>query len=194
MSPPTVEALLADVCGEIRDGDLLAFVGSGWIGGTIAWAGRSQYSHVGMAAWWGDELMCLELREFRGGRAVTLASQVARGGKIDVYRPDVERYPEFVAAAAVAYMRRFAGRNYSYLGVAKLVAVRLPYLRRRYTTDLNDSLRATDGLPAFCSWGVNDAYQHGGGVDPVPNLAGRDTEPGDLARSKFFRPVVTLIG
>ena len=34
----------------------------------------------------------------------------------------------------------------------------------------------------------------GGGVDPVPHLADRLTEPADLARSPFFRYRFTLAG
>jgi hypothetical protein len=34
----------------------------------------------------------------------------------------------------------------------------------------------------------------GGGVDPVPHLADRLTEPADLARSPFFRYRFTLSG
>jgi hypothetical protein len=32
----------------------------------------------------------------------------------------------------------------------------------------------------------------GGGVDPVPDLANRETEPADLARSPFYRYRFTL--
>jgi len=37
------------------------------------------------------------------------------------------------------------------------------------------------------------AYRIGGGVNAVPHLADRLTEPADLARSTLFRYVFTLI-
>ena len=43
----------------------------------------------------------------------------------------------------------------------------------------------------FCSQAVSLACRLGG-VDPVPNLADRLTEPGDLARSSFFEYGCTL--
>src|SRR4029079_15323530 len=61
-----------DVQAQILDADLLLWRRRG----LIASAGRGAYSHAGKAAWWGDDLFCLEVREWRGGRAVTLESQV----------------------------------------------------------------------------------------------------------------------
>jgi len=45
--------------------------------------------------------------------------------------------------------------------------------------------------PPFCSQAVALACR-AGGVDPVPQLADRLTEPGDLARSPFFAYLFTL--
>jgi len=59
---------------EIFDGDQLLFRRRG----LIAIAGRSAHSHAAKAAWWGDDLFCLEVREWYGGRAVTLESQVRK--------------------------------------------------------------------------------------------------------------------
>ena len=64
--------------------------------GLIAIAGRGEHSHAAKAAWWGDDLFCLEVREWHGGRAVTLESQVAKfPGRIDVYHTNpANRWPE----------------------------------------------------------------------------------------------------
>ena len=73
---------------KIRDADLLLFRRRG----LISIAGRGKHSHAAKAAWWGNELMCLEVREWYGGRAVTVASQVKRcPGAIDVYRANPEQ-------------------------------------------------------------------------------------------------------
>ena len=46
--------------------------------------------------------------------------------------------------------------------------------------------------PPFCSEACAMADRVGGGVDPVPQLADRLTEPADLARSPFYRYRFTL--
>jgi hypothetical protein len=106
---------LADVKGELRDGDLLLFRRRG----LIAIAGRGVHSHAAKLAWWGDEPFCVEVREWFGGRAVTLASQVVRyPGTIDLFRANPGgRWPEYDAAAATRYMRRLAGCDYGYAAV-----------------------------------------------------------------------------
>ena len=52
----------------------------------IAIAGRGRHSHAAKAAWWGDDLFCLEVREWHGGRAVTLDEPTGTG----VPAPSVE--------------------------------------------------------------------------------------------------------
>jgi hypothetical protein len=57
----------------------------------------------------------------------------------------------------------------------------------------SDDQRATH-QPPFCSQASTMADRIGGGVDPVPHLADRLTEPADLARSPFYRYRFTLAG
>ena len=78
---------------KIRDGDLLLFRRKrGLQGKLIAIAGRSEYSHAAMAAWWNGRLMCLETVQGHGGRAVLLSTLVAENpGRIDVYRANANR-------------------------------------------------------------------------------------------------------
>ncbi len=72
---------------QIRDSDLLLFRRRG----LISIAGRGDHSHAAKAAWWDEELFCLEVREWHGGRAVTLESQVRRfPARIDVYQANPE--------------------------------------------------------------------------------------------------------
>jgi hypothetical protein len=65
---------IAEARQKIRDGDLLLFRRRG----AISIAGRGEHSHAAKAAWWKDDLFCLEVMWWHGGRAVTLASQVER--------------------------------------------------------------------------------------------------------------------
>src|SRR3972149_5438093 len=78
---------------KIRDGDLLLFRRKrGLFSRLIAVAGRSEYCHAAMAAWWNGRLMCLETVQGRGGRAVLLSRLVAENpGRIDVYRANANR-------------------------------------------------------------------------------------------------------
>lgn len=107
---------LKDVASEIRDGDLLLFRGRGLVARLIRTAGRSEYTHAARAVWWGRDLFCCEVRELRGGRAVTLESQVRKfAGLIDVFEANPSgRWREYDRRGAVQYMRRLAGCDCGY--------------------------------------------------------------------------------
>lgn len=185
---------LSDVAGQIKDGDLLLFRGQGFVARLIAVAGRSEYTHAGRAVWWGNDLFCCEVRELMGGRAVTLESQVARHpGQIDVFEANPSsRWREFDRRGAVRYIRRLAGCDYGYCGVWLAALRHLPFWRFWVRSD-SDDRRVVD-QPPFCSQACAMADRIGGGVDPVPHLADRLTEPADLARSPFYRYRFTLGG
>lgn len=185
---------LAAALPEIRDGDLLLFRGQGLASRLIGVAGRSEYTHAARAVWWGNDLFCCEVRELRGGRAVTLASQVRRHpGAIDVFEVNPGgRWREFSRRGAVRYIRRLAGCDYGYRGVWRAALRHLPLWRFLVRPDLDDRRVAEE--PPFCSQACAMADRIGGGVDPVPHLADRLTEPADLARSPFYRYRFTLGG
>jgi len=179
----------AEVRQEIQDADLLLFRRRD----LIAIAGRGLHCHAAKAAWWGDDLFCLETRAFSGARAVRLSSQVQRNpGRIDVYEvnPD-NRWPEYDRQGAVRFMRRLAGCDYGYRGLFTAAMLHLPVVRWFTCPDLDD--KAVDRRPPFCSHACAMADRIGGGVDPVHLLADRLTEPADLARSPFYRYRFTLL-
>jgi hypothetical protein len=172
----------------VRNGDLLLFRRRG----LISIAGRGDHSHAAKAAWWDDDLFCLEIREWHGGRAVTLSSQVRRfPGQIDLYRtnPD-DRWPEYDREKATQFMRRLAGCGYGYLSVAAASLLHLPIVRLLTSADVCDGEIAT--RPPFCSQACAMSDRLGGGVDPVTHLADRMTLPADLARSPFYKYLCTL--
>lgn len=179
---------LRDAEPHIQNGDLFLFRRRG----LISIAGRGEHSHAAKAAWWGDDLFCLEMREWHGGRAVTLASQVRRApGRIDVYGANpVGRWPEYDRAGSTRVMRRLAGCDYGYGAVLAAAALHLPLVRLWARPDVEDA--AIDRRPPFCSQACAMADRVGGGVDPVPHLADRLTEPADLARSPFYQYRFTL--
>jgi hypothetical protein len=179
----------AEVRHAIQDSDLLLFRRKS----LISLAGRGLHSHAAKAVWWDTDLFCLEVREPCGGRAVTLSSQVRRfPAKIDVFEvnPD-DRWPEYNRQAAAEFMRRLCGCPYGYAGLALASLLHLPVVRWLVSPDLADS--SFDRWPPFCSQACAMADRLGGGVDPVPHLADRITEPADLARSPFYRYRYTLL-
>ena len=180
---------------EIWNADLLLFRKRriGLMDGMIAVAGRGVHSHAAKAAWWNDDLFCLEVREFHGGRAVSLSSQVRKyPGRIDVYRPNAgNRWPNYDPEKAVEMMRKLAGCDYGYWNVILTAMTHLPLLRIFVRPDRNDDTTWDLRRPPFCSQAVSLADKIGG-VDPVPHLADRFTEPADLARSPFYKYLFTL--
>ena len=174
---------------KIRDGDLLLFrPRRGVLGRLIAKAGRSDYSHAGMAAWWNGRLMCLDTVQGHGGRAVLLSNLVQRyPGQIDVYSAGANGQP-FDRQAAVEAMIEITGQPYGWLSLVWVAFVHLAVVRLFVRPNTDD---AANGSLPFCSQAVARAVR-AGGVDPVPRLADRLTEPGDLARSRFYSFLCTL--
>jgi len=185
---------LSQYASTIRDGDLLLFRGRGIVSWLIGIAGRSAYTHAAKAVWWGDLLFCCEVRELKGGRAVTLESQVRKhAGLIDVFETNPSnRWKEYDRRGAIQTMRRLAGCDYGYFGVLQAALRHLPLWRFLVRPDMDD-MRITN-QPPFCSEACAMADRIGGRVDPVPHLADRVTEPADLARSPFYRYLFTLAG
>lgn len=181
---------LEDVADDLRDGDLLLFRRRG----LISIAGRGVHSHAAKVAWWGGTPFCLEVREWFGGRAVTLASQIDRcPGRIDLFRanPD-DRWPEYDAEASTHYMRQLAGCDYGYGSVLAAAMLHLPIVRTWMTAEVED--QSVSHRPPFCSQACAMADRLAGGVDPTPYLADRLTEPADLARSPFYEYQYTFVG
>ena len=182
----------SDARPQIGDGDLLLFRRTG----LISIAGRGRHSHAAKAAWWDADLFCVEVREWVGGRAVTLSSQVQRhAGRIDVYEvnPD-DRWPHYDRRLAVRFMRRLAGCDYGYANVLSAAMLHLPLIRWFVSAEVDDAgSQPKNRRPPFCSHACAMSDRLGGGVDPVPHLADRFTEPADLARSPFYRYRFTLL-
>jgi hypothetical protein len=178
----------ADVRREIHNADLLLFRRRNRLTRLIAVAGRSQYVHAAMAGWWKERLMCVEMTA-GGGRAQLLSNIVAQWpGAIDVYQANSMRR-RFSRERALAAMIGITGKRYGWMSLCRAALLHLPILRFLVQPAMNDLENST--WPPFCSQAVAVADRVGG-VDPVPNLADRLTEPGDLARSTFFEYRFTL--
>ena len=124
---PTRYVSFADAKPQIPAGDLPLFRRRS----LISIAGRGTHSHAAKAAWWEEDVFCLEVREWHGGRAVTLESQVKRfPARIDVYHTNPSnRWPEYDRTRSTTMMRRLAGCDYGYAGVLTAAMLHLPFIR-----------------------------------------------------------------
>lgn len=181
----------------VRHGDVLLFRGGGLLSRVIRGAGRGEYSHAGMAAYWHLDLFLLEVR-WIGARVTLLEREVRRraADTIDVYRvtqpgmiqPDCIGWWDG-AKDAVRVMRRLAGEHYGWRSLARTAVRHLPLIRCILPPLVDDAL--TNGHAPYCSQAVAHALR-AAGVDPVPNLADQATEPSDLARSAHLAYQFTL--
>ncbi|MBT1065953.1 hypothetical protein KJY73_20430 [Bowmanella sp. Y26] len=63
-TPPVSDQKLdyAAIRPHMQDGDILLFGGTNAFSRLIRWACKSDYSHAGIVAWWGERLMVLEAK------------------------------------------------------------------------------------------------------------------------------------
>ena len=190
MTFPRFHIPLSDAAAHIRDGDLLQFRPRKWRLGEqlTAIAGRGEYCHSALAAWWGDTLMLIEAR-LHGIRAVTLRSQVRRFPElIDVYETNRgEVFPNFTRAAMLAAMREKTGREYGLRLLLRTTLTHTLLARLIVRACVADNGHDMDHRgPEFCSQAIASAARIAGGEDPVSALSDRSTEPSDLTRSALF--------
>lgn len=172
----------------VRDGDVLLWRGSSWLSQVIRWAGRSPYSHAGLAVWIRGRLMVAESRERKGIRLLPLRSAVA-GAAVDLYGVkaslQTSSEPGSVRERVVLRALELLGEPYGYRRILLIAFGRIPILGRLVfgSSWSSDDERVVDGrLGLVCSAYVALCW-HLAGLDLVPNLADASTEPGDLARS-----------
>jgi len=171
---------------EIRPGWVAQFRGRSYISRLIAAATGGVHSHSAMLAPGPHGTDVLEVREMIGGRTIRLADYVAQGEVIDLFRIDLNRWPEYDGEAAVARARCFVARtNYNYAQVLRLMLRKIPLVWRLYANSTDDE--ATIGnVAAHCSHAVADWCRTGGGVDPVPRLPDHFVDPAHITRSLLF--------
>ena len=181
---------LHDVEFVIRDGWLAQYRSGSFIGWWIQGATQGFHSHSAMLRRNGS-VDVLQIREFQGGNAKPLSSEVARyPGLIDVFSIDAKHFPEFDGSGAVKYMRELTGRDYGYWGVVRLALLRVPFLRRLWRFDADDC--HDSGMAPFCSHAVTTADRIGGGVDPVLRTPDDLVSPHHLTQSLLYSYEFTL--
>ena len=180
----------------IKEGDVLLFQGKGMLSWLIKRYGSGVHSHVGIAHWDGKHLQCVEFREFKGGRSISLKSQVDENlADIDVFRAaktieyDDIKYEltEVVTSKISSILILLTGLPYGWKNIWKLVKHYTPLLRLA-----PQNMKDDDPTKVFvCSTAVAYAYRMAY-VDPVPYLADTAVAPADLARSALFKYQFTI--
>ena len=195
----------------IHEADVLLFRGAGVSSWLIKRYGGGVHSHAGMAHWDGDNLECVEFREFKGGRAVSLKTQVeTHPDNIDVFRPSqhviydkLNVIPETEHRASgysqgdehriidpnkiTDTMIELTGLPYGWKNIWKLAKHYLPFYRLA-----PQNMKDDDPMNVFvCSTAVAFAYRKSY-IDPVPYLADSAVMPADLARSALFKYQFTI--
>ena len=181
---------------QIQEADVLLFRGEGLISWLIKRYGSGVHSHAAMAHWDDDDLQCVEFREFKGGRAVSMKSQVAtHPNNIDVFRAanNIEfenvgySITKDVCNEITDVMGGITGLPYGWKNFWKLGKHYLPFCRLA-----EQNIKDNDPTNVFvCSTAVVYAYRQAY-IDPVPYLADSAVTPADLARSCLFEYKFTI--
>ncbi len=166
----------------IRDVDVLLFrrrKDANVVSVGISRLGRSEYTHVAMAAWWHERLWCIETNQrYGGGRVVLLSSVVARHpGLIEVYRS--RRATAMRRFKILGAMLAVAGQPYGWRQFFTMAFKAMPFVRWFLPANTDDH---SNGSRPVCSAAVGRAFR-AGEIDLVPNLADSETTPGDIGRS-----------
>ena len=131
----------------LQEGDILLFRGKGIISLLIQRYTGGLHSHVALASKCNDTWMCVEFREFKGGRSVALKSQVEGNPTgIDVFRPLSsvsfqvmnedktittvdKRYTDKMAHAMTQDIIGWTGQEYGWKNIFKMFTRFLPGAR-----------------------------------------------------------------
>jgi hypothetical protein len=180
------------------DGDLLLYR-AGWSlpDFVISRAGRTWYTHAARAYRGFKCWRSIETRAWRGGQNLSLAREVRLyAHRIDVFQPNAGGIAEangchYSAKRAVVWLQQhLVDRKYGWWSIWRASCLHLPIVRLCVRPQTDDEAE-NGGLLPYCSHAQAMADRYAG-FDPVPNLPDRLTEPGDLARSPFYRYRFTL--
>lgn len=196
----------------IEEGDVLLFRGTGYASYFLSKAGKSPYTHVGIASWaYGDKtvgiLECVEFREWKGGRSINLQNAINdHPGRIDVYRP-VTYSSEWIFDSAknestlirkevnlrgvTNTMRLMTGLPYGWkriwwLSKHHMVGFRLGIDVEKLRCDILDDI-----VYPVCSTAIAYSF-NSNGYDLIMNRADQWTEPADIAMSPRLSYLFTL--
>lgn len=191
----------------IKNGDVLLFKSTSFpsIGWFITGYTGGTHSHVAIAQTNG-RIMCVEQREFKGGRSVDLKHQVElNDGRIDVYRalPTIS-IPKFdgntvtvenkiftdeIAEKIVDDAEALTGSSYGWKNIFKMFLAYFPVIRFFLHRKPHDKVSDVEAF--VCSTLVSYTYRKHY-IDPCPGIPDEYTNPTDIANSSLFTYLFTL--
>lgn len=190
----------------LESGDVLLFRGKGIISFLIQRYTGGIHSHAAILARRNGDFMCVEFREFKGSRSVTLESQFKDNPtSIDVFRPlkkvnydvvedgvvkNVEKvYTKDVANAVSKDIISWTGQEYGWKNIWSMFKRYIPGLRL-FSQNLKDDEIAE---AMVCSTAVTVAIRRNY-MDPVPYMADDRVSPAGLARSPLLQYLFSIDG
>lgn len=192
----------------MAEADVLLFRGTGLGSWFIRRAGEGRYNHVALATWNQNLLECVEFKEWKGGRVVSLRRYVEDYvGEIDVYRPNpayithnydavsnrIEKHTQVLQRRAVTNcMRLMTGLPYGWNRIWWIAKHKLFLLRLLYNIDdITKDMPADEVVYPVCSTSVAHCF-NSNGYDLVKNRSDVATDPNDIARSPMLSYLFTL--
>lgn len=192
----------------LKDGDVLLFRAGDWksVGWWITVYTGGIHSHVAMVKINGN-IMCVEQREFKGGRSVDLERQVKiNSGKIDVYRAASKvTVPNFDGEKITLVEKEFTndiakkitddasaltGSEYGWKNIWKMFRAYAPLIRLwRRKKQIEQEVENVEAFvcSTLVAWTYRRHY-----MDPCPNIPDEFTNPADIASSSLFNYLFTL--
>lgn len=197
---------LSDAKPHLRDADIVLFRGRGPISKIIQVFSSGIYTHVGIISAT-HPLELLEIREFRGGRRVSLQEQVEEWeGRIDVYRAagyrriysfNNNRVEEHEITLnryeIVDCMRKLCGTQYNYWSIWQILKRSLPFVRWLYSKyNLAVDEPVQDSVSHICSSAVANCFTKTG-YDLVINKGDELVTPNDIGKSAALSYLFSLV-
>lgn len=197
----------------IKEADILLFKCGKFpkVGWWISKYTHSEYSHVGIAHWYGGELYCIEFREFIGSRIYKLDEYIKANAKIDVFRvceailqpiiveDDINGgykllenmivFTDSIASKITADALDLVGKKYSYWTIWQMFKTYIPFIRFRVNIKNGEPANSNFVCSSFVAYAYRTNF-----LDPVPSLSDNYTTPGDLARSALFFKIFEIEG
>lgn len=206
-----IEIPLSDSLNLIKEGDVLLFRNKALISRLVGRAGEGQYCHVGVASKNDGFVECVEFKEWRGGRSVSLERVVEiYGGEIDIYRLSPVKYiykydssqnaviseekifNTFTAKRVTNCMRKMTGLPYGWTRILWIFLHKFPITRFFY--DINNltlDVPSEQQVYPVCSTSLAHCFNKAG-FDLVNHRSDEYTEPNDIARSSILSYVFTI--
>ena len=194
----------------LKEADVLLFRGTSFVSQILKRATSGRYSHVGIASSVGSNggkiWECLEVREYRGGRAINLEQYLKIDGSIDVYRPANRKriytynpQTKIIQGKIVKLdhkkvtniMRRMTGLPYGWRRIAWMAQHHIPGLRWFYNIESTVDDTTKELIYPVCSTAVAYSFS-ANGFDLIHERSDVSTSPSDISRSPLLSPLFTI--